>query len=154
MNVRLNLLFAALLGLTATTAMAAAAPDAATLAKGHSLFENNCSACHQAHGEGMPGVFPNLAKSDFLAADPQRAVHFVLHGHSGQITVNGVTYDGTMPDVGASLSNQDVADILTYVLNSWGNPGGQIQPDVVAQVRSGGGNGSSGSGATESGSKK
>ncbi len=152
MKLRLNLLFAGMLSLAATTAMAAGAPDAATLAKGHSLFENNCSACHQAHGEGMPGVFPNLAKSDFLAADPQRAVHFVLHGHSGQITVNGVTYDGSMPDVGASLSNADVADILTYVLNSWGNPGGQIQPDAVAQVRSGGGNG--GSGASEGGSQK
>ncbi len=152
MKLRLNLLFAAMLSLAATAAMAAAAPDAATLAKGHSLFENNCSACHQAHGEGMPGVFPNLAKSDFLAADPQRAVHFVLHGHTGQITVNGVSYDGSMPDVGASLSNQDVADILTYVLNSWGNPGGQIQPDAVAQVRSGGSQG--GSGASEGGSQK
>lgn len=152
MKLRLNLLFAAMLSLAATAAMAAAAPDAATLAKGHSLFENNCSACHQAHGEGMPGVFPNLAKSDFLAADPQRAVHFVLHGHTGQITVNGVTYDGSMPDVGASLSNQDVADILTYVLNSWGNPGGQIQPDAVAQVRSGASQG--GSGASEGGSQK
>jgi nitrite reductase (NO-forming) len=152
MKLRLNLLFAAMLSLAATAAMAASAPDAATLAKGHSLFENNCSACHQAHGEGMPGVFPNLAKSDFLAADPQRAVHFVLHGHTGQITVNGVTYDGSMPDVGANLSNQDVADILTYVLNSWGNPGGEIQPDAVAQIRSGGSQG--GSGASEGGSQK
>lgn len=152
MNLRLNLILAALLGLTATTAMAAGAPDAATLAKGKVLFENNCSACHQADGQGMPGVFPNLAKSDFLAADPQRAIHFVLHGHTGQITVNGVTYDGSMPDVGANLSNQDVSEILTFVLNSWGNPGGQIKPDAVAMVRSGGG--SSGSGTTAGGSNK
>ena len=68
-------------------------------------------------------MFPPLAKSDYLAADPKRAIDVVLHGLTGKVTVNGKEYNSVMPPM-SQLNDDEVANILTYVLNSWGNPGG------------------------------
>ncbi|HEX7112799.1 MAG TPA: c-type cytochrome, partial [Mizugakiibacter sp.] len=127
----------------ASAAPAAVAPAAKTAAidpitHGKQIFDSTCAACHQPTGSGVPGAFPPLAKSDFLAADPKRAVHIVLHGLSGKVTVNGQHYDSMMPPFGPQLSDDDVAHVLTYVLNSWGNPGGRIHKDDVAAARRGG----------------
>jgi nitrite reductase (NO-forming) len=101
---------------------------------GQELFAGTCSVCHQANGAGLPGVFPPLAKSDFLAADPKRAMDVVLRGLSGKLKVNGADYDSVMPPMN-QLTDDEVANILTYVLNSWGNPGGQISTDDVKKHR-------------------
>jgi nitrite reductase (NO-forming) len=101
---------------------------------GHQLFAGTCSVCHQADGAGLPGVFPPLAKSDFLAADVQRAVNVVLKGLSGKVTVNGHDYESVMPPMN-QLNDDEVANILTYVLNSWGNPGGRVSKDEVKAKR-------------------
>jgi nitrite reductase (NO-forming) len=103
------------------------------VALGKNLFESNCLACHQANGEGIPSAFPPLAKSDFLNADHNRAIDILLHGRSGPITVNGKTFDGVMPAV--ALNNGQVANVLTYVLNSFGNNGGQVTPAQVEKQR-------------------
>ncbi|NML48601.1 nitrite reductase, copper-containing [Ramlibacter sp. G-1-2-2] len=118
----------------ATQAAAAGKLTADEQAKaGQALFAGTCSVCHQGNGAGMPGVFPPLAKSDFLAADVKRAVNVVLHGLSGKVTVNGQEYNSVMPPMN-QLNDDEVANILTYVLNSWGNPGGQVsKEDVKAQ---------------------
>ena len=104
------------------------------IAAGKQLFTGTCSVCHQANGEGLANVFPPLAKSDFLAADPKRAMTIVTHGLTGKITVNGHEYDSVMPPM-AQLNDDEVANILTYVLNSWDNPGGQISKEEVAKAR-------------------
>ncbi len=104
------------------------------IAAGKQLFTGTCSVCHQANGEGLANVFPPLAKSDYLAADPKRAVSVVLHGLHGKVTVNGKEYDSVMPPMN-QLTDDEVANILTYVLNSWDNPGGQISKEEVAKVR-------------------
>ncbi|HJV02132.1 MAG TPA: copper-containing nitrite reductase [Burkholderiaceae bacterium] len=101
---------------------------------GKSLFAGTCSVCHQANGEGLPGVFPPLAKSDYLNADPKRAVGVVLHGLTGKVQVNGKQYDSVMPPMN-QLNDDEVANILTYVLNSWDNKGGQIKAADVKAVR-------------------
>jgi nitrite reductase (NO-forming) len=101
---------------------------------GKALFAGTCSVCHQANGAGLPGVFPPLAQSDFLAADPKKAINAVLHGLSGKLTVNGKEYDSVMPPMN-QLNDDEVANILTYVLNSWGNPGGRVLTDDVKKVR-------------------
>ena len=101
---------------------------------GQVLFTGTCSVCHQANGEGLPGVFPPLAKSDLIAADAKRAVGILLHGLSGKITVNGKEYNSVMPPM-TQLNDDEVANILTYVLNSWSNPGGRITVDDVAKAR-------------------
>ncbi|MDO1528453.1 copper-containing nitrite reductase [Fulvimonas sp. R45] len=131
-------------GSAATAQAPAAAHD--PLASGRRLFDGTCAACHQANGEGVPNVFPPLARSSVLAADPQRAVGIVLHGLHGRLTVNGHDYDSTMPSM-AHLADDDIADILTYVLNSWGNPGGRVSGDEVARARRAGGDAAVAAGA-------
>jgi nitrite reductase (NO-forming) len=105
---------------------------------GKAHFTGTCSTCHQANGEGMPGVFPPLAKSDFIAKDPKKPIDIVLHGLSGKVTVNGTEYNSVMPPMN-QLSDDEVANILTYVLNSWGNPGGQVSVEEVKAARAKGG---------------
>jgi len=100
---------------------------------GEALFAGTCSVCHQANGAGLPGVFPPLAKSDYLT-DTKRAMDVVLRGLSGKVKVNGSDYDSVMPPMN-QLNDDEVANILTYVFNSWGNPGGRIATDEVKAHR-------------------
>ena len=103
---------------------------------GHALFTGTCSTCHQANGEGMAGVFPPLAKSDYIAADPKRVATIITHGLQGPVTVNGKDYNSVMPPM-AQLTDDEVANITTYVLNSWGNPGGRVTKEEAAKIRKG-----------------
>ena len=121
-----------------TTATKAAASGTLTqqeqINAGKVLFTGTCSVCHQANGEGLAGVFPPLAKSDYIAKDVKRLVSTVLHGLTGKINVNGKEYNSVMPPMN-QLNDDEVANILSYVLNSWGNPGGRITADEVKKVR-------------------
>ena len=124
----------------AAVATAAKAAASGTLTQqeqvdaGKVLFTGTCSVCHQANGEGLAGVFPPLAKSDYIAKDVKRIISTVLHGLSGKVTVNGKEYNSVMPPMN-QLNDDEVANILTYVLNSWSNPGGRITADEVKKVR-------------------
>jgi nitrite reductase (NO-forming) len=102
------------------------------IAAGGVLFKGTCSVCHQESGQGLPNVFPPLAGSDFLKADHQRAIGIVLNGLTGPVTVNGATYNSVMPPM-SQLNDDEIANILTYVTNSWGNGGGT--PISSAQVK-------------------
>ncbi len=104
------------------------------VAAGKAHFTGTCSVCHQDNGEGLAGVFPPLAKSDFLAKDPEAAIKYVLNGLTGKITVNGKEYDSVMPPM-SQLNNDEIANILTYVFNSWGNDDGRVTADQVDKVR-------------------
>jgi nitrite reductase (NO-forming) len=101
---------------------------------GQQLFTGTCSVCHQANGEGLAGVFPPLAKSDLIAADPKRPVQILLKGLTGKVTVNGKEYNSVMPPM-SQLNDDEIANIVTYVLNSWGNPGGSVSAEEVAKER-------------------
>ncbi len=101
---------------------------------GKVLFAGTCSVCHQPNGAGLPGVFPPLAKSDYLAADIKRAINVVLHGLTGQVTVNGTSYNSVMPPMN-QLNDDEIANILTYVLSDWGNPGGRVLAEDVKKAR-------------------
>ena len=100
---------------------------------GARLYGQNCLACHQANGQGITGAFPPLAASDWLNADTERAIHAILAGLSGPITVNGAKYNGVMPAM--RLSDADVAHVLSYVYNSWGNNGSMVDAEEVKRVR-------------------
>jgi len=102
--------------------------------EGEKVFQTYCQACHQADGKGLTGAFPPLAGSSYLLEDPKRGIHAVIEGVSGEIVVNGVKFNSVMPHLNY-LSDEQVADALTYVLNSWGNDGGVIVPTQVADVR-------------------
>jgi len=98
------------------------------------LFKGTCSTCHQDSGQGLADVFPPLAKSDFLLSNPQRAIEVVLNGLTGPVTVNGQSYNSVMPPM-SQLNDDEIANILTYTLNSWGNKGPAITAAQVAEVR-------------------
>ena len=101
---------------------------------GRVLFKGTCSTCHQDNGEGLAGVFPPLAKSDYLMSNPKRAIGIVLNGLTGPITVNGKTYDSVMPPM-SQLNDDEIANILTYVVSTWGNSDGTISAEEVAKTR-------------------
>jgi nitrite reductase (NO-forming) len=102
---------------------------------GSVLYNGTCSVCHQQNGEGLASVFPPLAGSDYLVSEsPERLVEIVLNGMSGPVTVNDVTYNSVMPPM-SQLNDDEIANILTYALNNWGNEGSPISAAEVAEVR-------------------
>jgi nitrite reductase (NO-forming) len=101
--------------------------------KGRRVYMQTCFACHQPTGLGLPGVFPPLAKSDYLMADRDRSIRALIKGLSGPITVNGKNFAGVMPPV--AINDDQVANVLTYIRNSWGNTGDAVTIDQVRQVR-------------------
>lgn len=103
------------------------------LEKGKRLFAIVCSACHQPNGLGLPDKFPPLAGSDFLNADKNRAIKVLLHGRQGPITVNGQTFNNSMPSF--PLSDEDIASALTFVYNSFGNSGKDVTATEVKAMR-------------------
>jgi nitrite reductase (NO-forming) len=100
---------------------------------GKALYASTCIACHQADGKGIEKAFPPLVKSDYFASDPKKIIQVITHGLTGPITVNGKLFDGVMPM--QTLSDNQVASIVTYVLNNFGNKGGEVDAAEVAKVR-------------------
>lgn len=100
---------------------------------GKQIYGQTCVACHQPTGQGIEGAFPPLAKADYLNADVDRAIGIVLHGLTGEITVNGKKYNSVMTR--QTLSDDEVANVLTYVYNSWGNNKTVVTPERVKKVK-------------------
>ena len=103
--------------------------------KGKGVFMQTCFVCHQPNGEGVPDQIPPLAKSDFLMANKERTIRGVLFGQSGEMTVNGKKYNGTMIPLNY-LADDEIANVLTYVRNSFGNSGEAVKVDEVRKIRS------------------
>jgi nitrite reductase (NO-forming) len=102
--------------------------------KGKRVYVQTCSVCHQPEGQGLPNVFPPLAKSDFLMADKARSIGVVLKGLTGTVVVNGAKFDGVMPPQ-VTLSDEQIAHVLTFVRHSWGNTGDVVSVDEVKRIR-------------------
>ncbi len=113
--------------------LAAATNKTERVERGANVYTANCVACHQANGQGIPAAFPPLAASDYLNADKDRAISTVIHGLNGEVTVNGNKFNSVMPQL--ALNDEDVANVLTYVYNTWENNGTEITPEDVAKVR-------------------
>jgi mono/diheme cytochrome c family protein len=105
----------------------------ASIARGKEIYTAQCITCHQEQGEGIADVFPPLAKSDYLMADKKRSIQQVLHGVTGEIKVNGKTYNGEM--TGFDLTDQEASDVLNYIRNSWGNKGTPVTPAEIKAAR-------------------
>ena len=103
--------------------------------KGKQVYMGLCFACHQVDGKGLPGAFPPLAGSDYMLADRDRAIRTVLKGMTGPVTVNGVTFNSAMPPQEAVLTDAQIADVLTYVFNAFGNTGDAFTRDQVKAIR-------------------
>jgi nitrite reductase (NO-forming)/hydroxylamine reductase len=107
------------------------------VAAGQQVYTTHCVACHQANGQGLAGAFPPLADSSYLEEHGTGgAVEAILNGLSGPITVNGQQYNAVMPNL-SYLDDSQVADVVTYLMNSWDNPGGEVSSGEVAAARGG-----------------
>jgi len=119
-------------------APAAPAPDAAPATPAAGLDGKAeyliCQTCHQENGEGLPNLYPPLAGSEWLTGDPSIPIALVLHGMQGEVTVKGTKYNNVMAPW-ASLSDAQIAAILTYERSSWGNTASAVTAAEVAAVR-------------------
>lgn len=104
-----------------------------SMERGKSLYMANCSSCHMPNGEGIKGTFPPVAKSDYMMEDLDRSIREILYGVSGEMVVNGVTYNGVMNAY--PFTDQETADVLNYIRNSWGNNGQYVSAEKVKSVR-------------------
>jgi cbb3-type cytochrome c oxidase subunit III len=121
---------AAVLGNAAVPKADAAAPTAA--AAGQKVFANNCAGCHGANGTGVPGLFPSLTANPYVSGDAKRVIHTVKFGLTGKIVAKGKPYDGVMPPWAGTLSDSDIANVISYVRTAWGNHASAV---TAAQVR-------------------
>lgn len=106
----------------------------ASIERGKEIYATNCQNCHMAKGEGVGKVYPPLANSDYLMEDVNRSIEQVLNGTDDDTVIDGVNYSGQMTAFDM-LSNQQIADVLNYIRNSWGNDGEMVTPKQVEKVR-------------------
>lgn len=114
----------------------ARAAFAAQAADGAKVYNTVCAACHMANGQGVPGMFPPVAGSEWVTGDPERLVKIILHGITGEIEVAGEVYSGMMPPWGGSLKDAEVAAVATYLRSTWGNKASAVAVADVARIRS------------------
>ena len=105
----------------------------ASVERGKEVYISNCFSCHMEKGEGIEGVNPPLAKSDYLMADKKRSIKQILEGATGEMKVNGKTYSTPMNPI--ELTDEQVSDVLNYVRNSFGNKGPAVKPEEVKALR-------------------
>lgn len=95
-----------------------------SMQRGSVVYDDFCMTCHLPDGKGVPKAFPPLANSDYLKNKRQESISAIKYGMSGEITVNGQKYNSAMAPMG--LSNEEVADVMNYITNSWGNENSKI----------------------------
>ena len=108
-------------------------PIEESIADGEEIYQDFCLQCHLSNGEGVSGIYPPLANSDYLFDDIDRSIRNVKYGVSGPIIVNDDEYNGVMINNG--LDDEEVADVMNYILNSWGNKSDEIiTKERISQV--------------------
>lgn len=112
-----------------------AAPAAGAAIDGRQVFVAKCQACHQAAGQGLPGVFPPLAGASWVQGPPEIPMQILLHGLNGPIEVAGATYKGSMPAFGEQMSDAELAAVLSFVRSAWGNTSPAVAADAVQAAR-------------------
>ncbi|SKB04692.1 Cytochrome c, mono-and diheme variants [Prosthecobacter debontii] len=114
----------------------AADPFQVAMKKGASGYAV-CGGCHQGSGMGIPGQYPPLAGSEWVTGGTERLIRVVQHGLTGQVTVKGQNYNfpGGMQPFGAGMSSGDLANVLTYIRNNWGNEAHMVTKEMVEKVR-------------------
>jgi len=101
-------------------------------AQGQLLYEKNCSNCHQKNGKGLGLLYPPLAKSDYFEKNFNASLCLMKYGKQGEIIINGKSFNKPMPGV-SSLTELEIAEIATYINNSWGRENGLVE---ISQVTS------------------
>ncbi|WP_367872000.1 PVC-type heme-binding CxxCH protein [Luteolibacter sp. Populi] len=109
-------------------------PDTAVHERGKAIYNMTCIACHQPEGQGLVGVFPPLDASDWVTGDPSLPIRIVIAGLQGPVKVNGQDYNNVMPPV-AEMTDEKIADVVTFVRQSWSNDASPVTAVEVKQVR-------------------
>jgi mono/diheme cytochrome c family protein len=109
-------------------------PDPMTLGK--TLYQGNCASCHQASGAGQPGSYPPMIGSEYVTGSKEMLAAILLDGLQGPVTVKGSAYGANVMPAWANLSNDKLADIMTYIRKQWGNNADEVKSEDVAAVRS------------------
>ena len=107
-------------------------------ADGEAIYSIQCAMCHQPNGQGgqgETGIIPPLSGSEWVTEDKGRVVRIVLHGLTGEVEVKRQTYNGVMPSFGPILSNEEVAEVLTYIRQNFGNEASEVTAREVQKVR-------------------
>jgi len=125
---------------TTTTTTAAQTPaaktaDSAPTGNGAAVYSNNCSSCHQAQGTGTAGAFPPLAKNPVVVGDATKVIHIVKYGLQGAIKVGGQSFNGQMPKWQGTLSDAQIASVVSFVRSSWGNHASAVTTAQVSAVK-------------------
>ena len=128
------LIFGALFLLASCTTSGPQHHKKSQIVRGEALYLVSCAACHQAHGQGLEGIAPPLAGTRWPNEPEERLARIVLHGLRGPITVADKEYNLEMPAMGF-FDDQDIAAILTYVRDTWGEHASSISPEAVEKVR-------------------
>jgi cytochrome c551 len=102
-------------------------------AEGEVLYQQHCANCHQVDGSGLGRVYPPLAKSDFMMNNPDAVLCLMKYGIEDEMVVNGVTYNKAMPGI-AALTELEIAEIATYIFNSWGNTSAMVEVNQVTPI--------------------
>ncbi|WP_194766009.1 c-type cytochrome [Tamlana sp. I1] len=95
-----------------------------SIERGEEIYADFCVSCHLPNGEGVKNVYPPLAQSDYLMTQRAKSIHAIKFGLDDEIVVNGITYNGNMAAMG--LSDDEVADVMNYITNQWGNTNSKI----------------------------
>jgi nitrite reductase (NO-forming) len=105
-----------------------------SIKRGEQVYIINCLNCHMFSGEGVPGTYPPLLMNDSIARNIQGNINVILLGQKGMVNANGESYEAEMP-AQAYLTDEQIADVLNYVMNNWGNKGPVYSPDQVKTLR-------------------
>ncbi len=111
------------------------APAVEESVSGSQVYSARCATCHQSNGQGVTGAFPTLVGTSWVENKGQ-IIRILLHGMQGEVTVQGETYNGNMPAWGGTLSDKEIAAVITHVRQSWDNDYGEVSETEVAAVRS------------------
>lgn len=122
-------------GIAAAAAGQAAGAVADPIVAGKAVYEKNCQVCHQGNGHGVPGAFPPLVGSEWVAGAPQTLLRILLHGLQGPVQVAGATYNGAMPAWEDVLQDPEIAAVATYIRQLESNEAAAVSPDDVAAMR-------------------
>lgn len=104
------------------------------IAEGQRVYTRVCQACHQANGQGVEGVFPTLAGAEWVVDEPDNVVKIVLNGLQGELVRDDATYNGVMPAFD-NLSDQEIASVVSYIRDSFGNDASEYPEERVTQIR-------------------
>lgn len=108
----------------------------AAMTRGKAVYETTCLACHQADGGGVPNMNPPLVKTKWVLGDKKALAKIVLKGlQGGEIDIDGDKFHNPMPPQESTLTDQEIADVLTYVRNSFGNKAPMVTVAEVKAVR-------------------